>query len=341
MALSQSTRLALMKAQAQLTDAQKEAATGRYADVGAGLGFRTGQTVSMRNDYARLATIRDTNAVAETRLKVTQSVLDGLADDAQSFMTALIGVRDSQNGPEVIVEEAKSRLAALISGMSTAIDGVHIFSGLNSDLAPLQKYFGPPEPASRQSVANTFLATFGITQSDPGVAGISAADMQAFLDGPFKALTEEPAWSMNWSVASSNNISSRISAGEVVQTSANANAAAIRQLVSAYVMVADLGTEQLSEGAFKAVLDTATRTAGSAIQEITTLRTHLGVAEARISAANDRMSIQMDILSNHVVELEAVDRIEASLRVTSLLTQIETSYALTARLQQMSLINHL
>ena len=53
------------------------------------------------------------------------------------------------------------------------------------------------------------------------------------------------------------------------------------------------------------------------------------------------MSIQMDILSNHVVELEAVDRIEASLRVTSLLTQIETSYALTARLQQMSLINHL
>lgn len=339
--LAEATRIALMKAQVRLADAQKEVTTGRHADVGASLGFRAGHTVSLRNDYAQLGAILDTNAVAEARISVTQSVLEGLAGDAESFLGALIGARNSNVGPGVVAAEAQARLNSLISGVSTAVDGVYVFAGINSDFAPLQNYFATPTPASRQSVADAFVAAFGITQSDPAVADITAADMQAFLDGAFSALTEEPEWSANWSTASDQNTTSRISTNEVVETSVNANAGAIRKLVSAYVMISDLGAEQLNQGAFQALVDTAVRTAGAAIQELTSLRTNLGVAEERIASANGRMSIQMDVLAKHVTELEAVDPYEASLRVTSLLTQIETAYALTARLQQMTLLNHL
>ncbi len=340
-ALSEATRISLMKAQIELTAAQKEAATGRHADVGASLGFRAGQTVSLRNDYARLGAILDTNAIAGARLAATQSVLEGLAGDAQSFIGTLVAARNSDNGAGIAAAEAQARLNTFVSAVNTVVDGVHILAGINSDFAPLQNYFETPTPASRQSVANAFIAEFGFSQSDPAVAGISAADMQAFLDGAFDALTEEPAWSANWSTASNQNTRSRISTGELIETSVNANEKALRKLVSAYVMIADLGAEQLNEGALQALVDTALRTAGAAIQDLTGLRANLGVAQERLSTANGRLSIQMDVLSKHVVELEAVDPYEASLRVTSLLTQIETSYALTARLQQMSLLNHL
>ena len=73
--ISEATRLSLLKAQARLIDAQKEAATGRHADVGRSLGFRTGQTISLRQDHARLTTTMETNAIAATRLDVTQGVL--------------------------------------------------------------------------------------------------------------------------------------------------------------------------------------------------------------------------------------------------------------------------
>lgn len=340
-ALSEATRLSLTRAQARLATAQKEVTTGRHADVGASLGFQAGHTVSLRNEHAQLSAILDANAVARTRISSTQAVLDGLADDAQTFIGALIGARNSDTGPQVVVAEAKARLTSLITGINTTVEGVHIFAGRNTDHAPLSNYFDNPPTPGRQAVAAAFLAEFGMTQSDPAVVGISMTDMQAFLDSAFDALTDEPAWSTSWSTASDQAIMSRISKGEIIETSVSANAGAIRKLVSAYVMVADLGAERLNEGAFHAIVDTAVRTAGDAIQELIGLRTSLGIAEERIAAADERMSIQMDVLANHITGLETVDPYEASLRVTSLLTQIETAYALTARLHEMSLVHHL
>lgn len=340
-ALSETTRLSLMKAQARLATAQKEVTTGRHADVGASLGFMAGQTVSLRNEHARLSTISDANSVAKTRISSTQAVLDGLADDAQTFIGALIGARSSDTGAQIVAIEARARLTSLVNGINTAVEGVHVFAGINTDFAPLSDYFADPPTLARQAVANAFLAAFGITQTDPAAVGITAADMQTFLDGAFDALTDEPAWSASWSTASDQAITSRISTGETIATSVSANAGAIRKLVSAYVMVADLGAERLNEGAFQAIVDTAVRTAGAAIQQLTGLRTALGIAEERIASADQRMSIQKDVLANHITNLESVDPYEASLRVTSLLTQIETAYALTARLHEMSLVYHL
>ncbi len=53
------------------------------------------------------------------------------------------------------------------------------------------------------------------------------------------------------------------------------------------------------------------------------------------------MSLQITIMTEHVNLLEGVDPYEASSRVNALLTQVETAYALTARLQRLSLINYL
>ena len=58
--------------------------------------------------------------------------------------------------------------------------------------------------------------------------------------------------------------------------------------------------------------------------------------------ANDRMSAQKDVIDDADRNaLESVDPYEASTRVNTLLTQIETSYALTARIQQLSLLDYL
>ena len=46
-------------------------------------------------------------------------------------------------------------------------------------------------------------------------------------------------------------------------------------------------------------------------------------------------------MNEHVTTLEGVDPYEATANVNALLTQIETAYALTARLQNLSLINHI
>jgi flagellar hook-associated protein 3 FlgL len=47
------------------------------------------------------------------------------------------------------------------------------------------------------------------------------------------------------------------------------------------------------------------------------------------------------VMELHIQKLEGADPYEASTRVSTLMTQIETSYALTARIQQLSLAKYL
>jgi flagellar hook-associated protein 3 FlgL len=67
----------------------------------------------------------------------------------------------------------------------------------------------------------------------------------------------------------------------------------------------------------------------------------VGTAHAKVESANERMSLQKSIFEERVGELEAVDPAEAKVRVDQLMTQIQTSYSLTAQLKQLSLINYL
>lgn len=341
MAISEATRQSRTQLQLKLAASQKEATTGRLADVGQGLGYLTGRAVSVRQDLDRLNTFKDTNAIAATRLQQTETALEGVADLAQEFISTLVAARASAASAEVAVADARTKLIALTSAMNNAANGAFLFSGINTDVKPLTDYFATPAPANQTAVATEFTTAFGLAQGDPGTELISGAAMQTFLDGPYSTLFDSTNWTATWSAASDQNITSRISNNEIIETSANANTSGIRLLASAYAMVADLGLESLSQEAYQVVLDKAVAVTGEAIGDLTQLRAALGTNQERITTSNERMSIQITIMTEHVNLLEGVDPFEASSRVNALLTQVETAYALTARLQRLSLVNYL
>ena len=77
---------------------------------------------------------------------------------------------------------------------------------------------------------------------------------------------------------------SRISTTELIETSANANDAAIRKLASAYTMVADLGTANLNQAAFQTVRRHGHPLVGEAIERPDRLQADLGTAQERVEA---------------------------------------------------------
>lgn len=339
--ISTATRQALAKVQQQLADGEKEMTTGRLTDVGRSLGFRTGQSISLRQEYSRLTTIIETNATVSTRLKTTQTTLQSLSDNAKDFAKQLLSARGGGTNAAIAQVDAKSRLEGFLDTMNVAFAGGYLFSGVNSDVKPLEDYYGTPTSSSRQAVATAFQAQFGITQSDPAAQNITAADMQTFLDTTFADLFKDPAWSADWSSASTQNVRSRISTTETIDTSTNANETASRKLAMAYTMVADLGVENLSQQAYETVVDQATKLVNEAIQNVGDLQSRLGVTEQRVTDASERMSLQRDILTSQVKSLEGVDPNEAATRVNQLTTQIETSYALTSRIMGLSILKYL
>jgi len=339
--ITEATRLSMSKMQSRLVEAQQEVVTGRLADVGKSLGFRTGQVMSLRQDHARLTSMVDNNANVASRLDMTQGILKSLLDSAQTFIGQLIGSRNTDTGPALIQNYAESSLVATIDMLNSSSNGAYLFSGINADIKPVADYFQDPPGANQQAVADEFLTAFGMTQSDPGLDAVTPASMQAFLDGPFAAIFDTAQWTANWSAASSQDIRSRISTYELVETSTNANEAAVRKLVSAYAMVADLGVENLNQPAYQTVIDAAIRTAGEAVQELTKLQGTLGVVQERVAKSDEKMSIQINIITTHIGTLEGIDPHEAAMRISTIMTQIDTAYALTARIQKLSLLNYL
>jgi flagellar hook-associated protein 3 FlgL len=236
--------------------------------------------------------------------------------------------------------QAAAALNSFTNLVNVAVDGAYLFAGINADVKPLNEYLDPAS-LNRQAVANAFLASFGTTQDDAANDAITAADMQTFIDGAFSDLFEDPAWGTDWSGASDQNVKSRISPSELIETSSNANHIGIRKLAKAYTMVADLGIQNLNQAAYQTVVDEAIRIAAEAVQDLAKEQSRLGTAQERMKTANGRMTIQIDIMTNHINLLEAVDPYEASTRVSQLMTQVETAYAMTARIQGLSLLRYL
>lgn len=340
-----SPRTSLDKLQKNLVKANTELTTGRYADVGLQLGNKTGDSLSLRQQLSELEALTESNNLALQRLESSTAALDSIRETATKFRDALAGLPVGNPPVATIKSEAEAYLESLVSDLNTAVGGQFLFGGINTKTTPVVGYDGGTPLTLRTVVMNTFsqpVATggFGFPQSSAAVSTISAFDMETFLDGPFTNLFNGADWD-TFSNASNQNIQSQISPTEKVDTSTNANTAAMRQIAMAYTMIYDLGIENMNPEARDVVIKKSAEVLSNAVTDLILVQAELGTSESKVNNANERMGLQQSIFKKQVGNLESVDPAEAKVRVDKLMTQIETSFSLTAQLRQLNLINYI
>ncbi|CFX54834.1 Hook-associated protein HAP3 [Candidatus Filomicrobium marinum] len=340
--ISTSLRASVAELQSKYLVAHKESLTLRAADMGLHLGNRTSEVLSLRAQFSQIGSIKQANDSIAIRMDTTQAALTAIVTDAEDFLTQLIPMRDRTIGSDVVQDQAKTRLQALMEILNTGLDGANMFAGINTQNKPIVDYYASPTATNKVGIDAAFSAAFGgLTQDNPAVETIDAATLQTFLDTDFAQKFEEPAWSAEWSDASDAVRYDKISLTERIPTSVSANAEPIRKLVKAYTMIAELGLNNMNDQAYGVIIDEATRLIGEAIPGIATLQAQLGNSQERLEYANNKIDKQIALLNERVGEMEGVDGYEAQVRVNELKTRIETSYELTVRIQSLSLVNYL
>jgi flagellar hook-associated protein 3 FlgL len=344
-AINQAMRYQMLRMQADLVTANKEMVTFRVADVGLALGARTGMSVSFHREIDRLKGLTDTNQLAASRLSSTQVVLQQLTADSdrliQSFTTAFSGAGDSK----IARYEAESVLASMNGLMNSHLNGEFLFAGINTDVKPMNDFLDPTSP-SRIAMNNAFSTHFGFGIDSPNVADIDTTEMVQFLDDVLTPMFIDPAggpgsgWS-DWSSASDKTIQSRISLSETAQTSVSANIDPVRRLAMAAASVSFMVGIGMKSSTENAILAHAQEHLGGAVAGLANQQGYTGIAQERLVRANERMSMQTDLIKKGLNDLEGIDENEAAVNVKGLLAQIELSYSLTARMQQMSLLKYL
>jgi len=342
LAMQNSMRLTISRAQYEVQTLQKEIVSGRHADIGLALGGQTSNSVSLNQDVSRLKTIQDSNALVTQRLSASQAALDLMADSAQQMLEAFISVNGSDDANNLLIarRDVESALASFTVAANTSSNGEYLFSGINSNSKPIEDYL---EAGSTPKAAfdATFLGHFGFTQNDAQAGNITVAQMDDFITNVLEPAFSGADWTTNWSNASDTNITSRILSNEVVESSTSANEAGMRSFALAAVIGIELLNSPISSEVRTAVNAKAIEYAGQAVTGIDNQRSNLGVSENRVTKANTALESQIKIITLHLGEIEGVDAYEASTRMQTLLDQVETSYTLTARIQQLSLMNYL
>lgn len=332
--LTTRSKATIASLQSQLTAAQTESTTGRHYDMGLALGGGISHAIAMRMDLSRAEADAALIGQAGQRAKATQAGLTALDALATQFLSALNGARGAEDGAAIAATQARSTHDSLRDAMNASFAGQYLFGGLNSTEPPLA---GLDDAAA--AIRTAFESTFGFPPGSPSAASITEAGMQAFVDGAFAQLFEEPAWQDNFSQAASENLKAN-AGGSTVDASANANDRFVRELTKALAMMSSLGSN-LNGRVFSYLTEKAVAAVAEAQTDLTSARTRIGIAQARLSGAADQAEARQAILSSAIGQLEEVDRYEAATRVNALMTQLEASYAITGRIGRLSLLNYL
>jgi flagellar hook-associated protein 3 FlgL len=239
------------------------------------------------------------------------------------------------------VQQAQASMQSLQDQLNTSLDGQYLFAGINSDVKPMDDYYGDPPSAGAQAIKNAFVAKFGMSPDDPNVSSISASDMQDFLNNEFSNLFSDANWSANWSAASDKPVNSRISRTETADTSVTANDNTFRQLTQAFTMISGLGFQNLNSATQQVVMQQATQLVSNGIGSLTKVQSFLGVTQQRVSDSNDQIDTQIDFLNKSIDGLESVDTAAVTTKISDLSTALEAAYAVTNRLSNLSIMDYL
>lgn len=343
-AIQNAMRLTIKQSQNEMTQASLEATTGVYADMGVSLGGNISQSIDMTRDVSRLDSITASNSTAAARMTATQSGLADMTSQSQDFLDQLVALQGNQDGSSISLSQttATAMISSFVADANTMLNGQYIFAGTNTDVQPVTD-----QTTAATTAIQSALTDYMAAQSPPVTAtsDLTADQMTDFISTKVEPMflddsSPSPNWS-DWSSASDQNMTSRINNSEVVETSTNSNEAGMRYMAMAGTVANALMGQDLSTSALDAVTTSAISYARQGIDGMNAQASQVGLSQARVTKANDAISAQKDIINNRIVDLQGVDPYEASTKVNSLETQLETAYTIVSKIQQLSLVNYL
>ncbi|MCB8838132.1 flagellar hook-associated family protein [Aurantimonas sp. VKM B-3413] len=354
LSLMNAPRSAISRIQSDLTKAQKEVTTGHLDDVGLALGVRTIQTISLRAEQEAAHRQRQSNSIISQRFEIMQTSLQSLADTGNSLLQSVMANGTEDAGINADMDQASANMQQFVGALNASLGSRFLFSGSATDQAPISftedgtglpsaGYDGSTAQKSVSDALSTYMSANGIS----AMSTMTDTQLDAFLDKYFDDssdpdnLFNDANWTANWSKADNASISNRISDSETINSSYSANSQAFRNIAKAYVMMSDLGADGMNDSARQLLTRRATETLSRGLSQLTTIQAEIGGNQQRLDTTDEALNSRSNVLKLSISSFEDVDPYEASTRVTTLTNLLESSYALTARISRMSLLDYL
>lgn len=308
----------------QVQRASHEVASGRYADLAATLRGDLSPILAIDATLSRLSAYKSNITEAGLHTSAQQSAISGLSELASGISTTLLGAKNFSTPAQVatLAADAKGRLASSIGLLNTQASGRFVFSGTETDTAPLgsldDMLTALQTAAAGATTAGQVSAAVNTWFSDPLGFG-------AFYQGG-AALSPAP-----------------VGGGETAELSTTAMDPALRDTLAGFAMAALIDGGALAGDAIERgrLLQLAGQQMISTGEARTTLQARIGTVEAQIESARTRNSAEETSLGILRSDIGSVDPYEAATRLQTIQSQLESLYLVTSRVARLNLAEYL
>ena len=302
-------------------------------EVTTGLTAKT--TEQVKGDYtglagieaslAQLASFKILTSETAARANTMQLVLNSMLDNASALSSSLLGAATSNSATRINTAgfDADQRLQSALSALNTKLGATSLFSGQSTD---------------RSSVADLDTMMTALTTAIAGA--VSAADVEAAVDDWFADPAGYEAVIYKGGPAQQ---AIDVSADETAKFDMTAKDPAIAAMLKGLALASLLQHGALLGDAGSRA-DLALRASvklSNAQAPLLEVSARLGTIEATIATAGIRNDAEKSALETARLGLLAVDPYEAATKLQDSQTQLETLYAVTARMARLSLVNYL
>lgn len=306
----------------------RETVTGLADDRAAAVSGRFSALSGIERALATLAAHDRAAAEAAVLTSAVAAALSGLDDLTAGFGAELAGLAGASDiGTATLGTEARARLDQAFSLLGASAGGRHLFAGAATDTAPLA---GTDTLMTALSAVAAGAATVEDVVTAVGDWFAAPAGAGGYLDAVYLG---------------SDSRMTGFRPGDDTTAAAPPTAAdpALRAVIEGLALAAlvDGGTFAGDDGAQAQLLEAAGERLLAAAPGLVTLQARTGAAGSAIADAQTRNGAEAAALELARAGLIGVDQYDAATELQAVQTQIETLYAVTARLSQLSLADYL
>jgi len=304
-----------------------ELSTGQTSDVSKRFSGDFSMVSSIETSLTSLQSYKSVSNEAGQFATVMQSALGAIQDQTSAAVSSLLLTNTSASQTQIqsTAQDVRQKFDAVVSSLNTQVAGRSLFAGAATD--------GPAIASADTIITDLKTAIVGQTTA----AGIEAV-VSAWFDDPGGGY--ETAGYLG---STTPLVPFKIGVGQEADISTTAADTEIRDTLKELALAA-----LVSEGALDGDISEQSillRSAANGLLSLsdrqTTMRANLGTVEAQIESVSTQTTTEISALEIVKTELLSVDPYAAASELEAVQTQLETLYALTARMSRLSLVDFL
>jgi len=311
----------------QMTRLTQELTTGKSQNTSARVKGDFGPLAGIEHQLGKLEAFQHVRDGFSNRMGAVQSSLEAIQTTTEGFGAGLVAAASLEQfeGMKAWSANARGHFDQVVSYMNSQFDGKFLFSGAESDRAPLM-------------TADDMMTQLGAVAA----TATDAADLVAKIDSWFfdpGGSFETAAYQGGDMPADAVQVSDAAGIVQPILAKDDGFRVLLRGLALTALVAEDAAPIALSE--HPALLSSAGQSVIEGQNALTSLQRDIGSIQASLSREDTAATAERVAYENAKTTITSVDPYEAAAELEAVQFQIETLYVLTARMSQLRLSDYL